>query len=566
MFKLIELSANMSTFHTIHFKDGLNIIMGTESKIVNNKQKTTNGLGKSLIIRIIDFCLASKAIKEWKEPLKGWRFSLTINVDQEIFTLERCIDEQSKVYINGVEYSTSKARELLRKFILNSEAFSFRQCINRFLRQGKRSYVRYFTSVPGEKESSKAMVLLYLLGLNFELAQNKIELKKHLDGYSTLLKQAKNDPSFRNIFGIDRYDIDLELGNIEFEIEKLTKEKNKSCYAENYASIQYKADSLSELLDNLHNEQILIESNIQNILFSLNRNIDANLEDVRKIYAEINSFWSEDLIRTLQEVEEFHCKLLNNRKEQLSKSLLQEKNKLEKIKNDIDRNNRDLNEALQFLNAHTAVDKYVTIIRQLDLLSEKKREILRIANIEKQVKTEIEKTKQSIAESNIKAQIYLDSVTTKCSELNNFFVGLTRRFYSDKKSALTIKNNDGDNQMRFDIDARITSDGSDGIQEIITFCFDWVLLVQQITKQGFIYHDSLLIANVERRQRETLFVVAQELCKIYNMQYIININEDQIDNFDSNVSSMIKENTILHLSDENVENKLLGIEVDLGQA
>ena len=124
----------------------------------------------------------SNAISKIKNDIDGiikqWNNIKTINY----VINDKFLGLGPKVHKLIIELQKDKARELLRKFIFNSEAFSFRQCINRFLRQGKRSYVKYFTSVPGEKESSTAVVLLYLLGLNFELAQNKIELKKHLDG------------------------------------------------------------------------------------------------------------------------------------------------------------------------------------------------------------------------------------------------------------------------------------------------------------------------------------------------------------------------------------------------
>lgn len=139
------------------------------------------------------------------------------------------------------------------------------------------------------------------------------------------------------------------------------------------------------------------------------------------------------------------------------------------------------------------------------------------------------------------------------------FVSLAKTFYANKKSALTIKVNDGDNQIRFNIDARITSDGSDGIQEIITFCFDWVLLTQNITKQSFIYHDSLLLANVEKRQKEILFETINELCN-NGKQY-----EDQIEGFNESTKRIVNDNIVMVLTDESVVSKLLGIEVDLGR-
>ena len=91
-----------------------------------------------------------------------------------------------------------------------------------------------------------------------------------------------------------------------------------------------------------------------------------------------------------------------------------------------------------------------------------------------------------------------------------------------------------------------------------------LILNNKKINQGFIYHDSLLIANVEKRQKEILFTLVNILCQENCMQYIININEDQILGFSKEIRKMIDEKIILTLSDKDESDKLLGIEVDLG--
>ncbi|MBR1676001.1 MAG: hypothetical protein IJ706_01670 [Clostridia bacterium] len=102
MFKLVNLSANKETFHDITFKDGLNVVMGYQyDKSESNKKNTTNGIGKSLIIKIIDFCLASDKQKEWLVPLADWIFTLTISVDGKKHTLSRAINKQNIILFDN---------------------------------------------------------------------------------------------------------------------------------------------------------------------------------------------------------------------------------------------------------------------------------------------------------------------------------------------------------------------------------------------------------------------------------------------------------------------------------
>lgn len=565
MFKLVKLSANKDTFHNVTFKDGLNVVMGKPQNKGNlDVKSTTNGIGKSLLIKIIDFCLGSDKIKEWEEPLKDWIFTLEVNIDNRTHLISRAVNNQRHVTFNGEVITLSKFRDKIKELLSLSPDFSFRQIINRFLRKGKVAYNNYLTTIPKEKDSNTLLVISYLLGLKYSLCQQKINLKKELDSNNEFLSRSQKDPSFRELFGIGKYDIDLELSNIEFDINRLEDDIANKNYAENYTEIQEKANLISESLDELNNRKFILENRIEIINEALNRKISVDLEDVQKIYNGVNIYFKENLKHSLEEIEAFHKTLLLKRKETLSKDLLAFQNELRDITKQIAEQNKQLNESLDFLKAHSAMDKYVVAIRQIDSLKAKQKELIRVSNIEKELKTKIETIKTDISTSNIQAQIYLDSIESLRDTIGKQFVALAKTFYANKKSALTIKVNDGNNQIRFNIEARITSDGSDGIQEIITFCFDWVLLAQNITKQSFIYHDSLLLANVERRQKEILFKIIEKLCG-NDKQYIININEDQIDGFNDDTKKIINDNTILVLTDENIASKLLGIEVDLGR-
>lgn len=565
MFKLVKLSANKESFHNLRFKDGLNIIMGKpQNKGDLDRKGTTNGIGKSLVIKIIDFCLGSEKIKEWEEPLKDWVFTLEVSIDNKLYEISRAVSNQGVIIFNGKETTVSKFRDTIKELLALSPDLSFRQIINRFLRKGKFAYNNYMTTIPKEKDCNTLLIIAYLLGLDYSLCQQKINLKKELDSNRDILSRSQKDSSFRELFGIGKYDLDLELGNLEFEISKLEEEIANRNYAENYTEIQERANSISDSLDELNNKKTILENRVVMINEALSREISVELEDVKKVYEDANIFLNDNIKHSLAEIEDFHKKLLSKRKEMLSKDLLAIQSELTSISKRVDELNKKLNDDLDFLRVHSAMGKYVVAIRQIDSLKAKKKELLRVSYIEKEIRTKIETIKTNISTSNVNAQIYLDSKESLRDTLGKQFVALAKTFYENKKSALTIKVNDGDNQIRFNIDARITSDGSDGIQEIITFCFDWVLLNQNITKQSFIYHDSLLLANVEKRQKEILFEIISELCGD-DKQYIININEDQIEGFNEDTKKIVNDNIIMILTDENTSSKLLGIEVDLGR-
>ena len=84
----------------------------------------------------------------------------------------------------------------------------------------------------------------------------------------------------------------------------------------------------------------------------------------------------------------------------------------------------------------------------------------------------------------------------------------------------------------------------------------------------FIAHDSRLFANMDPRQRETLFRIVSEVCRTDDLQYICSINEDALLSIKSLMSEADYEeiagnNIILELNDDSPESKLLGIQIDI---
>lgn len=61
--KLKSLTANQPSFHPVVFKEGVNIIVGKNALPQGeNDGKTYNGVGKSLVLHLIHFCLGSKKL------------------------------------------------------------------------------------------------------------------------------------------------------------------------------------------------------------------------------------------------------------------------------------------------------------------------------------------------------------------------------------------------------------------------------------------------------------------------------------------------------------------------
>ena len=75
--KLLSLGANKESFHTVHFKEGVNIIVGKQAAPrKENSEDTYNGVGKSMILHLIHFCLGSNKIPSFEKQIPDWEFTL----------------------------------------------------------------------------------------------------------------------------------------------------------------------------------------------------------------------------------------------------------------------------------------------------------------------------------------------------------------------------------------------------------------------------------------------------------------------------------------------------------
>lgn len=95
--------ANRSGFRAVTFTSGLNVVLADRSSVAGEKD-TTNALGKSTLIDIIDFCLGSnsapgKGLRV--DALLGWEFTLDLDLLGQQLTVSRRTDAPGAISLSG---------------------------------------------------------------------------------------------------------------------------------------------------------------------------------------------------------------------------------------------------------------------------------------------------------------------------------------------------------------------------------------------------------------------------------------------------------------------------------
>lgn len=570
--KLKCIRANQSSFHTINFKEGLNIIVGKQASPHNeNDGNTYNGVGKSFVLHLIHFCLGSNKIDSFSNNLPEWVFTLEFEVDGKEYYASRNTSEQNRINFCGQDISLKAMRENMLNLCFGisdpPKNMTWNTLFSRFVRRYRLSYSRFDTYIPKESDYSKLLNTLYLLGIDPSLIIEKKELREKQTDAKKTENAIKKDPFFKRYY-LGKNDVELDVADLEYRITELEREISEFKVSNNYHELELEANDKSYEKKILENKRVLINNYIKNIEESFKETATANEKDVIRIYEAANIEIPDMVKKNIDEVLEFHRKQILSRNIRLKKELRKHQLELEKIDKQILAIGERMDNLLGYLDSHGALEEYVALTKQLSSL---KNEMERIQGYQKLLKSykDIElEIKASFINQDKETNEYLEIIKTVTDKLRTGFWEYAKKFYPKKRSGLVIKNNSGENMIRYTLEARIEDDSSDGVNEVRLFCFDLLLLMCRKSKIRFLAHDSRLFANMDPRQREMLLRIAYDVTIDSEFQYICSMNEDTILSFKDLMSiedyrQIVTNNIILELNDDASESKLLGIQVDL---
>lgn len=571
--RLISLGASSESFKTVIFnKTGPSFILAKQNNPEQfDKSKTYNGVGKSLLISLIDFCLgakkSSKIAKSLKSNLHDWHFILKIEISDQCFTIIRYTNDPNIIYLNEEKLKISVFCERLEKLCFDIpkkiKYLTFRSLLPFFIRPSKQSYNSYDKPI---KDGTPYQVQLYnafLLGLDVALAQTKKELREEIEETGKLHKSIKDDSILRQFF--DGYkDSSLAIADLNRKIEGLEIDLKKFEVADDYYQIKQKSDDIKNNLDQIQNRIELKKVNLENINNSLKVKPDISREQIKEIYNESKIVFQTGVERKLSELEKFYEDLTINRKRRLIEQKNSINNDLKGLEEQFHALKRDFDDNMKFLNAHHALDVFTKMNNRLSEFiknREKLQDYERLQNEYEQKKTSL--GKKMIMESE-KTSSYLKEIKKDIDNIMKNFMSLVISFYPNARAGITVHNNDRQSQIRYDIDAKIESDSSDGIKSVKLFCYDLTLLKLHYNHSiCFIFHDSRLFNDIDEVHCNIFFQTIKSKFISSDKQYIASLNQNQLNDLSSEMQSFVNENVILELTDNSDSGKLLGQTVEL---
>lgn len=358
----------------INFKQGLNLIID-KTDTQTNLQKTGNSVGKTTVLKLIDYCLGSDGKGIYsdtefnKQPntmvekfLKAENITITLeliknfdNLEKPIIISRNFLTAKKKIQqINNIDIPDDKKfkKELsLKIFEFNEDIPTFRQIISKNIRDNKDKLTHTVRTLGTFLNATGYEALhLFWLGLHDLLSQDKKDLssslKKEKDFLRSLEKKNSSSPSF----------IDQKITLLNTEIAKLTIAKEKIISIEHYSQdivnfnlLKNKIATIIEDTNNLNYKKQLINDSINSLQNELS---NINIYEIKSLYTQAKTF-IPNLQKTFEDSLDFHNSLIKGKINFLSLGLPEiissiEKNSIEleylnqqKSKNNIELNNND---------------------------------------------------------------------------------------------------------------------------------------------------------------------------------------------------------------------------------
>lgn len=435
----------------ISFHKGINLIID-ETK-TENKRESGNNVGKTTVLRLIDFCLGgkgeniyrdtefrSKSNTKIEEFLKGNNIIISLilkedlndETSKEIKTRRNFLKRSEKIQtINGEEFNNDKEFDKkLKKLVFNADIDkpTFRQIISKNIRDEKNRLVNTVKVLhPTTRAEEYEALYLFWLGIVFDKSDRKQKLISQRTIEENLQKRLRKDSNLsqisQSLLVIEKSIQDLELKKESFN---LNKDYDKELSELN--RVKSDLNKFSTELSRLElRKELIIES--KNTLDNDIANIDT--AQIENIYQQAKTFIPE-IQKSFEETLTFHNQMIKEKMKFITQELPELEQKINSLKRQISDfllQEKNLSEKLAKTNVVKELQETVSELNKLyelkGNLSEQKRlwesSTSKLENIQKELKDIDEGIKSND-----------DLIQERVSEFNKYFSDISYSLYGER--------------------------------------------------------------------------------------------------------------------------------------
>jgi|SRR5208282_2507490 len=552
---LKRLYSETGLFDPVKFSLGINIILGEYTR-PKEERSELNGIGKSTLIRLIDFALLSDTARNRYFNINQGRYNflkdhsivLELEIGEKSFFIKRSFSEPkvprfgTDIY-NLQTYQEDELRIILGDLFFGKDEYQgyfepnwFRTIIRFFIKDDINNYER---KDPLKFSDSHINIFeaylynLFLLGLPNKAIGNYEEFKKKRNYINSQYKGLSE--KLKEETGKEIQQINSEIRVLDNKIRNIEKALEEYKFLQSYEDVEDELVKLSgEISENLRKIN-LSKRQLAEYKQSYEYEIEIDKEKIIRTYEEIKQIFGDSVKKTLEDVFSFRKRIAEGRERFLKGKEVELTTEIDKMTDLISSLEMRRSNLYKIFDEKQAFD---SLKNNYSLLIEEKSIRARLSfSMDQLNKLDEEKSKLNINISNTVSEIReeIKKVDDQIDKLSTIFLEIVTaaiRIPNSNDAVLDIRPNSNTNSpLKVTID--VPKSEALGKTRLKVLAYDLTVFFNIIQEERnlpyFLIHDGIFHAIDKKTIIGILNHIQNKFLESPKFQYIITANEDEID-------------------------------------
>ena len=543
--KRLIISGNSGIIRDISFKEGLNLII--DETPMNDIKLTGNNVGKTTVLKLIDFCLGAKpqiiytdtenknqVYQQVKDFLIEERVEVTLiltdnlkRVDDREVEIKRNFIPGKKAMrrVNGKNVLEKEFEHELEKAIMpykTVEKPSFRQVISHNIRYTDETINNTLKTLNKfTKDIEYETLYLYLLGCTFDDGAKKHALISQLNQEKVLKERLERKYS-KHSYEIMLMLLDGEIDDLNQKRSSLNLNENLEKDLEQLNLVKYNINKTSSHISRLKIRKNLIEESIKELKDSA-FNID--LQQLRILYNEVTKN-IDGIQKTFEDLVSYHNSMVNEKIKYISKELPQLNQNLNKAYDELKILLTEEKELTDEVGKSDSLEELEKIVVQLNEKHRRKGEVESILSQLNEIECNMRDLEEKIKEidNHLFSEEFNNTLKKQVEKLSKIFSSISQELYGEQY-ALTYKEDSKNGQKIYKFSA-FNTNMSSGKKQGEILCFD--LAYTLFADEEHIQCLHFLLNDKKELMHDNQLIKVAEFIQNKNIQLIVSILKDKL--------------------------------------
>jgi uncharacterized protein YydD (DUF2326 family) len=553
MIHLIRLDSDTGLLDAVQFKNGLNVVLGLPSGERDGRE--LNGVGKSTLIRLIDYALIGDGAKSYfrNERCDFLRteehtITLTLEAEDSQYRIRRNFSrnnsvEFAKLNEGFAEYTEAEMKGILAPMLIVDPQYLglvdtswYRDLIRFFIAEDKTAHKRTEPLNFVHSTARKSQLLAYnyyLLNLPNQHLVEFDRLRQKLKDEQTHKRQI--EARIKQETGRAVEQVRSDLDRMRAQIEEYKVSLDSFTFLKDYEAIEAEMRSLTTTISERMRAFVALKRRLSHLQKSYDLKIDVDIERVHRLYASIEEQLAEFVQRKLEEIVQFRKDIAANRKKFLVEREAQLRSEVSEIESEVANLEIRRSQLFEWLQEKQALDAlrnaYERITQESELYE---RSAARIKALEEE--------EQKIAETNAQISETILNIVRERNTQDDAIRDIRKTFFDILKNSIYLDEsiedayfditttNRADSPLKIEIE--VPKSESLGKSRFKLPVYDLTVFLRIIGQERhlphFLVHDGAFNSVDVKTVVRFLNYIESMAKKMPSLQYIVTLNEDQV--------------------------------------